>query len=554
LLNNTNNFYFEGDIYPNYWNTTRQTGTRIYSNGTEIGGNYWTNPDGNGYSDTCTDYNHDGFCDDPYQLATNNYDYLPLSNKYSPYYISSCSELNVSGATYYLTQDIIDSSASVCMNISANNVTLDCQGHTIDGVDEGGVYYGIIVSRETEETTNITIKNCVLTDWVSAGISLFYSNSNTLSNITANYNNDGIFLYYSNYNNLSNITANSGSDHGIEIYESNSNTLSNIIANSNSDSGILLDSSSFNNLTNITANSNSYGIYLGWSNSNALSNITANSNTYGIHLDSSNSNTLSNITANSNSGNGIYLYYSNSNTIKNSIIQDNLEFGIYLDSSGTNLIYNNLFNNTNNFYFDGTIYANEWNVTRQEGINIWNTSLGYIGGNYWTNPSGNGFSDTCVDANSDGFCDNNYTLATDNIDYLPIAKIVGYVSPYISITFSYSSINFGILQVNTINPAPNQANGVYNVSIDTNANYQVKAYGSDFTGPSPLPITHLYFDTNTTAENLAYSDAKSLSTTSQVIDGYDKTVTLNYHGYWLSVDKILAGDYNTTVSVVYENV
>jgi hypothetical protein len=68
----------------NYWNTTRQRGTRIYSAGTEIGGNYWTNPDGNGYSDTCTDADKDGFCDDPYVLATDNIDYLALSDEYSP--------------------------------------------------------------------------------------------------------------------------------------------------------------------------------------------------------------------------------------------------------------------------------------------------------------------------------------------------------------------------------------------------------------------------------------------------------------------------------------
>jgi len=90
LFNNTNNFYFSGTIYSNYWNTTRQRGTRIYSNGTEIGGNYWTNPGGNGYSDTCTDSNRDGFCDDPYVLNANNTDYLALSNKYQG--VCSCTD------------------------------------------------------------------------------------------------------------------------------------------------------------------------------------------------------------------------------------------------------------------------------------------------------------------------------------------------------------------------------------------------------------------------------------------------------------------------------
>lgn len=88
------NVNFSGTIYNNTWNTTQQSGTRIHGNGTQIGGNYWTNPTGTGYSDTCTDSDTDGFCDSPLNLTNmvsciggstcgNNTDYLPLSNKYS---------------------------------------------------------------------------------------------------------------------------------------------------------------------------------------------------------------------------------------------------------------------------------------------------------------------------------------------------------------------------------------------------------------------------------------------------------------------------------------
>ncbi|MEM7825446.1 MAG: NosD domain-containing protein, partial [Candidatus Aenigmatarchaeota archaeon] len=70
----------------NFWNTTKQPGTRIYSPGDQIGGNYWTNLDDNGYSDTCSDNNKDGFCDLPHvldpDLAGNNIDYYALSDEY----------------------------------------------------------------------------------------------------------------------------------------------------------------------------------------------------------------------------------------------------------------------------------------------------------------------------------------------------------------------------------------------------------------------------------------------------------------------------------------
>jgi hypothetical protein len=48
------------------FNTTRQPGARVFSPGTEIGGNYYTDTGSIGYSDTCADANTDGFCDNPF--------------------------------------------------------------------------------------------------------------------------------------------------------------------------------------------------------------------------------------------------------------------------------------------------------------------------------------------------------------------------------------------------------------------------------------------------------------------------------------------------------
>jgi hypothetical protein len=65
-------------------NTTRQTGSRVYSSGINIGGNYWTNSSGDGYSDTCSDTVGDGFCDSPFIIDGSHIDYLPYSTHYSP--------------------------------------------------------------------------------------------------------------------------------------------------------------------------------------------------------------------------------------------------------------------------------------------------------------------------------------------------------------------------------------------------------------------------------------------------------------------------------------
>ena len=61
---------------------------------------------------------------------------------------------------------------------------------------------------------------------------------------------------------------------------------------------------------------------------------------------------------------------------------------------------------------------NTWNTTQKSGTNIIDGSV--LGGNFWANPSGIGFSQTCPDSNNDGLCDSKYVLNTFNVDYLPL--------------------------------------------------------------------------------------------------------------------------------------
>ncbi|MCK4782072.1 hypothetical protein KAS79_04100, partial [Candidatus Parcubacteria bacterium] len=180
----------------------------------------------------------------------------------------------------------------------------------------------------------------------------------------------------------------------------------------------------------------------------------------GIYLSSSNgdtfsANTVSNLTGGTggaggfyyNGGTGgistgIYLSSSNGDTFSSNIISSlaggmggvagystgspggtGISYAMHLLNAGessANLIYNNLFNNTNHIGFGGTIYTNHWNIAKQTGTRIYGNGP-EIGGNYWTNPSGNGYSDNCVDSNTDGFCDNPYTLNADNADNLSLS-------------------------------------------------------------------------------------------------------------------------------------
>jgi parallel beta-helix repeat protein len=297
---------------------------------------------------------------------------------------SSCDDcsqkLNGSYKEIRLVADIIDHNGT-CIVFGANNVTFDCQGHTIDG---NGASYGIYLNSKSENT----VRNCIVKEFEY-----------------------GIFVYYSSNNN--------------EIVSNNAY---------NNQLGIYLSSSFGNMLNDNTLLNNSIGIYLDmYSHDNIINNNNASSNVNGgISLISSYSNTVSNNVFWSDYV-GINMWSSYNNSISKNNVQNNSESGVYLDSSYNNTIFNNLFNNTNNFYFYflGTIYQNFWNTSRQSGTRIYSAG-NEIGGNYWTNPSGNGYSDNCTDANKDGFCDNAYVLNqtenSSNIDYLPLSN--KYSGPY----------------------------------------------------------------------------------------------------------------------------
>jgi len=317
--------------------------------------------------------------------------------------ITDCANLTNANDVYYLTAnisiDMWDSISGIpnCMNISANNVTLDCQGNIIYQNTSPSIYgsgIGIWVYRNSIESTNITIQNCTI---INFGTGIYFANAdnNTIDSIIA-YNNtaytgcpsiygSGIKLENSSYNKLTNIIAEYNelacAASGIDLINSNYTLLENVIADFNINDGIYLENSYYNNLTHITAESND----------NA-----------GIHLRNSDNNIL------------------------NSSIADNNFQGIELESSANNLIYNNFLNNSYNTYVDDDSYTNNWNVTQQSGSRIYSNGS-EIGGNYYV-----GYSDSCLDINHDGFCDSPYdnyaetncTLGVNcgnNTDYLPLA-------------------------------------------------------------------------------------------------------------------------------------
>jgi len=123
----------------------------------------------------------------------------------------------------------------------------------------------------------------------------------------------------------------------------------------------------------------------------------------------------------SNSSKGIFLREnSQNNKLFNNTITSSSEFGIHLlDYSTNNSIYNNYFNNTVNIKIENS-EGNNWNATKTSGTNI--VKGPYIGGNFWADPIGTGFSQTAKDSDSDGICDLPYNVNGSDFDYLPLAR------------------------------------------------------------------------------------------------------------------------------------
>ena len=247
--------------------------------------------------------------------------------------ISACSTLSTAGETYVLTADVNDSNASPCMNVTANNVTLDCNGRLVDGLDVSGSQAIFVNSL-----SGVTVKNCRFSDFG--------------------------YIYVSNSTNFT-----------------------------------FSDNSSFSNTHSLLLNNTSSSVIKD-------SNFSANSS-WGLRIEGS----------------------SSGNVVSGNLFLDNGTIstaGLRMAGGSSTKVYDNYFRNEVNVLFT-TVTSNDWNTVQTGAVNI--AGGPFIGGNYWAKPSGAGFSQVCVDSDSDGFCDQGLdvqngvpAVSGSNVDFLPLAS------------------------------------------------------------------------------------------------------------------------------------
>ena len=90
-------------------------------------------------------------------------------------------------------------------------------------------------------------------------------------------------------------------------------------------------------------------------------------------------------------------------------------------SNNDAIVVNNVFRNWEALY--GSLPNTTWNTTPSPGPNI--VGGPHIGGNFWANLEGTGFSETHPDVNGDGFCDEPFDNGWGGVDQLPLAPWSG---------------------------------------------------------------------------------------------------------------------------------
>jgi|GEM_PF-5151239 len=285
--------------------------------------------------------------------------FLPLVNSWTDdgtlvQNVSGCGDLSTENATYYLNTSL--TATNTCFNITADNVTLDCQGNMIVYGSAGGTStYGIRVDGRNFTT----IKNCLLNESTTGGttkhgIVLTRASNSTIENNTVRVIDSATYAIYlttsSKQNTIINNNATTGGT-GSAIYlitNSNSNLIrDNKFKATSSGNGIYVyTTSKWNNVVNNSIEVTSgYGVYLYTANeTNVHDNIITSTTGYGVFIRTAFSNNLTNNFANSTGGSSYALEGTSSQHFNHTLGEDNLAEGkpVNYTYNADNLVFDSI--------------------------------------------------------------------------------------------------------------------------------------------------------------------------------------------------------------------
>ncbi len=277
-----------------------------------------------------------------------------------------------------------------------------------------------------------------------------------------------------------------------------------------------------NNRITTSATGNSYGpVRLFNSSTSAVSNNTIISNFDGIQLSEYGSDLIAGNNVTVTSGHAIHHSGGNSlienNTLRSLSGSNPL---LYFPSGANNTIRNNY------LYAGGLLETNDthaWNGSLQAGTNIVNGP--YLGGNYYANSTGTGYSETCADLDYNGICDSPYSIDGTNVDYLPLA-LVRHLPNLTSVTLS---------SLSGANRSSENALFVFNVTSEDEegelAHFEtLTSFTKDGREQLLLAMPFAYGDNSTFARNWRGANGTVVNATYNQTGGVDGTGAYEFDG------------------------
>jgi len=275
-------------------------------------------------------------------------DYAPLTQFYfnnttAPAQGCQCGVLNAPNYVCNVTSNL--NSTGTCFTVAADNVTIECNGHSITEIGSGGTgidatgrsntrmrncrldafAYGIVLQSATfSNVENISIDSSSSQYFRSSGVRLIGSQYNTISKVKATTRDDALWLDNSDYNNISSSSFDIGengaaSNNAVHTIHSNYNRLVGVNGTNRhypgaSSPSVLMHGSSNNVLEscigtmNGTITNDAPGISISASSNNNILSNTKGISAYdvGIALDLSSGNLLVNCSAIGSAGFGAY--------------------------------------------------------------------------------------------------------------------------------------------------------------------------------------------------------------------------------------------------------
>ena len=333
-LNGSN--YYNSSTEGNVWYDVQNLTVKINGNSTSTGyPSLYIGTAGTGY---------------PYNNTTSSMvlgkvvDWYPLTPTASAL---ACKSLSTAGTTYTMSANASISGAD-CFDVTAANITLNCNGYSITGNNATG-------TRGVYSTQfNTTIQNCNILNF-STPIYFNAASNGTISNVSANTTYtysypDGVGIVFyngANYNQLSNINTTSLTGYGLLLYMTNYNTVSNSIITSNNTVALYFLAGNNNTFKNSTASStSSWSVLIDGETNISLTNDTTNG---GVTLRTINgaaaiSNVMvNNSVLNDNSYDTALVFFNTTNcSVSNTMVTANYQGGVEVINNSINTTISNI--------------------------------------------------------------------------------------------------------------------------------------------------------------------------------------------------------------------